>query len=172
MDSLIKLLAVGVRVAAIFLFTNGLYLTFTTFWFQFANHSSEAWYMLLLGIIPLVISLLLWKYPLSIARFISPTETGGLAIKDLSRDESVASIMSVVGIALIAIAIPGLVEWTVYGIAVHQNHDVSFAKLFFTSNLFPGLLKAITQILIGFWLVVGNEKLAKWINRVRFAAPR
>lgn len=77
------------------------------------------------------------------------------ALKDINYKKLQSITFSVVGIVLLAINIPDLVQFIMEYLSTSRG---AFA------NALPKLIANIAKVIIGFWLLIGSSKIVKFIQ--------
>ncbi len=170
MSTLLQLVALTVRIGAIFLFVWSLSAAATYLPMSMLENNTYKgvyryfWWVVIA--IPFVIAFIMWKLPFTIARIVLPSSKEGTPLKDLPIDQIQVSALTVIGVAIMAIEIPDLIAWATYYLKADS------AALTNTVNLAENLSATVATIVafaIGLWLSVGGKGIIAIIKRLRLA---
>ena len=168
MGTMIQFVAIGVRIAAIFIFLWGLMTFGSALYWTLKQSNSGNPFTWIIALFPFILAAILWLYPLSIAKGIVPKSETGPALKDISKNEIMVGGLTLMGIGILAVRIPDLFYWLIYLVNVHHYSEFP-VKMFFPESSLEGLITSAVEIGFGIWLVLGGAGILKVINRIRFA---
>ena len=119
--------------------------------------------VVIVGFVTVVLVVVLWFFPRSIARGLLPSE-GDTPAKRAIPEVWFAIGTSLMGLWLVASAIPGVLRnlWVMY---VFRSESVE------TDGLLNGLIFLFAQIIVGIVLIVGAEGIRRFIWWARHAGP-
>jgi hypothetical protein len=112
----------------------------------------------------MVISLLLWFFPLSIARKLLPVMKAPAQRAQLSSPTSMELALAVLGFFVLASAIPNAVYWSF--LAYLLPRASGGVGVFTPSQIADSIASAI-ELVIGLWLVLGHRGLANALHVLR-----
>jgi hypothetical protein len=148
-----QIIAVAVRLFAVWL---AIYISRDVLWFFFEGSKQQDaypfWISLFVAVASIVIVIVLWLFPRTIARHLLSSESAETATA--SPDLWLALGCALIGIWLLSSAIPGLVRNS-FVLVLYRSADVD------TSTLRTSFAFYIPQVLIAFWLIFGAKGLRK-----------
>jgi hypothetical protein len=164
---MIKKEAVGiaVRLFAIFLGVYSLRFMSTMIPFAATSDSDSVTlnYVLILGAFPLLAAALLWRFPLTVATLLLPASTEQTEATALNANDMEVAGFSIVGLWVLASAIPDLFYWVTYAYAItHVDSGVGWLP-----DQIGGAVSTVIELGVGFWLLLGSGGLLKMISRIR-----
>jgi len=107
---------------------------------------------------PIVAAILLWKFPLTVARGLIPRESG----TNLSHREALRMAFIILGMYLLATSIPDIFYHYSFGYLETELRNGSFSQ---KTN--AKIISTYVQIIIGLWLVFGTRGFINFVGRVR-----
>ena len=168
MDRLYQITAILARLASVFIIIR----TVSYYPAMLSQHPQQApdlKYIVFVSSVSLVfigIALILWKFPLLIARRIVPEVRSEHTLAEVPFDQIQAGLLSVFGVALIVLNCADLVYAYSYSAALNSAADHAHA-------LDPGvhalLYSAILKLALGLWLAFGSRGVVRFLNRLRQA---
>lgn len=170
MSTLLQLVALTVRIGAIFLFVWGLSAAATYLPMSMLENNTYKgvyryfWWAVIAT--PFVIALIMWILPFTIARVVLPSAKEGTPLKELPIDQIQISALTVIGVAIMAIEIPDLIAWAAYYLKADSAALTNTVNL--AENL-GGIIATIVAIATGLWLAVGGKGIIAILNRLRMA---
>jgi hypothetical protein len=115
---------------------------------------------------PILAAILLWFFPLTVAgKLIPDTKPEELPIA-LSGTEIETVAFSILGLWILATAIPDIFHWATFGYLVKAS-GVGRAQL--TPENIGNIVGTVVELVIGFWLLFGSKGIAGLIRRYRYA---
>ena len=166
-----QIVGLGVRLFAIFL---ALYtLRQAPGLMAFAKMSppdyATLWVVAVLTIIFLLVAILLWCLPLTVARKLIPKVERKKKAGALSISEIQVMAYSVVGLWVLTTAISDAVHWTVFVYRV-KSMDAGYVQL--SPQNIGDIVATVVELVIGFWLLFGAKGLIGIIRRARQAGTQ
>ncbi len=122
--------------------------------------------LIILTLIPFIIVVLLWFFPLKVATRLIPKIENTEPAVQLGNNEIEHIALSLLGVWVLASAIPDIFYWT------------TFAYMIKSSGMVLGVLRpenvgnivaTISEIIIGIWLIVGSKGIVGIVRRLRYA---
>lgn len=149
-------LAVAVRLFAIWLVLYVLPGTYTAV-LGVESGSPDIITLAAIGIVPLVIAVLLWFFPLTVAGKLlsNPSETPSTT---LSPDQWLPVGCTLIGVWLLASALPHIIQNTI----TLTSGGVAIASI---DGFWPWLAYSVAELVVALWLILGNDgivRLFRW----------
>lgn len=170
MDRLYQITAILARLASIFIIIR----TVSYYPAMLSQHPQQApdlKYIVFVSSVSLVfigIALILWKFPLLIARRIVPEVQSEHTLAEIPFDQIQAGLLSVFGVALIVLNCSDLVYAYSYSVALTSAADHAHAHA-----PDPGIhalfYSAVLKLVLGLWLAFGARGIVRFLNRLRQA---
>jgi len=165
-----QIVGLAVRLFAIFLVVYTL--RYATSLVSFAtldppDYVSSA-FILLFGLSPLLIAILLWRSPLTVASKLIPQTDAGTKPKALGEVEAQVIAFSILGLWLLVSAIPDIFYWVTY---VYRIKSIGFGgvRTELTPQYIAGIASTIAELVLGAWLLFGSRGLVGLIRKFRYA---
>ena len=151
-------LAVAVRLFALWLLLYVLPDTYNAL-LAFDSNSPDIVTLAVVGFVPLVIAVLLWFFPLTIARKLlsNPTETPG---PTLSPEAWLPVGCALIGVWLLALAIPHLVRSAIMMSPGQPGVDS-------IDGFWPWFVYSIAEVVVALWLILGNGGIVRLFHWAR-----
>ena len=111
---------------------------------------------------PIVAAILLWKFPLTVARGLIPRESGTKQVVKISHREALTMAFIILGMYLLATSIPDIFYHYSFGYLETELRNGSFSQ---KTN--AKIISTYVQIIIGLWLVFGTRGFINFVGRVR-----
>jgi hypothetical protein len=125
---------------------------------------------LLMCALPLLLAVLLWFFPLSIARKLLPVLRDPRPPLSAARQDVEDTVVFVLGLWVLAIATVDIVYWLVFVFRI-QNTEAASVPLI--PDQVAAIWATVAQTAIGLWLVFGARGLLGALRRLRYAgAPQ
>lgn len=124
-------------------------------------------YIFSVALFPILAAVLLWFFPLSVAAKIIPETKSKKQVTSLSPAEIEVVAFSVMGLWVLAGAIPDTLNWATYFALWLANHEAFNLEL--TPDNIGNMVGTIAELVIGFWLMFGSHGLLVIIRRARHA---
>lgn len=126
-------------------------------------------FLLMVGL-PLLLALLLWFFPLTIARKLLPVLRDPRPPLSAARQDVEDTVVFVLGLWVLAGAAPDIVYWVVLAFRIQNTEAASVPLL---PEQVASIWAAVAQTAIGLWLVFGARGLLGALRRLRYAgAPQ
>ena len=168
MDRLYQITAILARLASIFIIIR----TVSYYPAMLSQHPQQApdlKYIVFVSSVSLVfigIALILWKFPLLIARKIVPEVQSEHSLAEIPFDQIQAGLLSVFGVALIVLNCSDLVYAYSYLAALTSAADHAHAP---DPVIHALLYSAVLKLVLGLWLAFGSRGIVRFLNRLRQA---
>lgn len=164
-----ELTAIAARIFAICLFLYALR-TFASLAGSIGEATPESFtvslfYFIGAVFIPLIIAVLIWKFPLTLARaFLPEIKAQEMAIKDNGGFLPAALVL--LGVYVLSYAIPDLL-YNITNFYMIARVRETGAELPNPAVLVSNFAATLLEIVIGFWLILGNAGIMNMIARIR-----
>lgn len=122
--------------------------------------------VMLFAFLPVVIAFLLWRFPLSVASALIPKATNREKPKPLSEPEIQVVAFSILGLWLLASAIPDVFYWVIYA---YRMETVGFRNVELTPQNIAGIVSTTVELVLGLWLLLGSKGIVGIVRRLRHA---
>ena len=122
--------------------------------------------ILLVGFSPILIAILLWRFPLTVASKLMPEVTAKEKSKSLSETELQVVAFSTLGLWVFVSAIPDIFYWATY---TYRFKNVGSGNTELTPQNIGGMVATAAQIVLGFALLLGSKGLVGLVRRLRNA---
>lgn len=123
-------------------------------------------FILVASLIPILVAALLWLFPMTIAAKLTPRIHPAEASSKLSSPELVAAAFPILGLWVLASAIPDTFYWTTL-VYLIKNADLGRTEL--SPQDIASIVSTIFELIIGFWLLLGSKGVVALIKRIRYA---
>lgn len=168
-----QLVAIGIRVAALFLALYGVSNLLRNGVVLFGDPKISAFYavtLLSFSVAPVVLAIILWRFPLTITRKILPATQAGNPVSQLPIEALQVAVMLVAGTIILAIALPGIAYWIVYlGEVYASGKGMLTLRLY---EVWPPVIETLFEVLFGFWLVLGPRAIISIFRKIRYAGAK
>ena len=164
-----SLIAVAVRLFALYLLWNALvHLSFNLVYFEpHAEFISFLTALLLLVALPAIAALLLWKYPLFVARHLLPEETDTQTPAGISETDAFRVGASILGLYLIATSLAGNANWLVNYLYLRSMPEPESIEI--SRGIWATLVGNSIETLFGLLLVLGSGTLVRIYTTLKYA---
>lgn len=125
-------------------------------------------FIVLFGLAPILIAILLWRFPLTIASILIPQIKAGTKPVALGEVEAQVIAFSILGLWVLVSAIPDIFYWVTY---VYRIKSVGFGQVRteLTPQNIAGIVSTIAQFILGVWLLLGSRGLVGMVQKLRHA---
>jgi hypothetical protein len=163
----LQIVGMGVRLFAVVLVILGArYSTGLLAAMEDASAGTVAVVVLLTVVVPVVASLLLWFFPLTVASKILPPLQAEEHVAPLGAHELHSVGISLIGLWVLATAIPDLVYWVSLAYFIGRSE---YAAATLPPDQLGGVVATVAEILVGMGLLFGSKGLAGLVRRFRSA---
>ena len=168
MDRLYQITAILARLASVFIIIR----TVSYYPAMLSHHPQQApdlKYIVFVSSVSLLfigVALILWKFPLLVARKIVPEVRSEQTLAEVPFDQIQAGLLSVFGVALIVLNCSDLVYAYSYSAALTSAADHAHAP---DPGVHALLYSAILKLALGLWLAFGSGRVVRFLNRLRQA---
>lgn len=166
-----QMVGVAVRLFAVFLVAYTLRYATSLIAFAMVEPPDyiNSTFILLFGFSPILIAIILWRFPLTVASKLIPKVTTGEKPKSpLSGPEIQVVAFSVLGLWLLASAIPDILYWIAYVYRI-KSVSISFRNVELTPQNIGGMVSASAEFILGLWLLLGSKSIVGIVRRLRHA---
>jgi hypothetical protein len=122
--------------------------------------------LIILTILPFIVVILLWFFPLKVAAKLIPKINSAEQPVNLGNNEIEHIALSILGIWVLASAIPDVFYWSIFIYMIKSSGMVVGALR--PENV-GNIVAIIIEIIIGIWLLVGSKGIIGIIRRLRYA---
>jgi hypothetical protein len=165
-----EIVALGIRVASLFL----IFLSIRDGAGLLANahnHDGQINPLVLSGVAVmlcfLVVAVILYKFPLTLARHLLPESSADKAgVTKITIEEAQAAAFSVTGVFILVLTVPDLIYSIVLLLQIINSYDEMFIDQA-PINYFASLLSTVVQVAMGFWLLLGANRIVRLIKKMR-----
>ena len=166
------IVAIASRLFAIFIFVTSLRTIGTTFGVAYQSGSdilpSAYAYLAIILVTALSASLMLWFFPLSIARKLLPVMKEPQPPVSWQSGNAMELALAVLGFWILADAIADAFYWSTFYYLVHQATGTGLESVGAAEK--ADMLVTVVELALGFWLVLGHRGLAVLLHRIRFGS--
>jgi hypothetical protein len=162
-----QVLGLAVRLFAIFLFVYGLRsLTGVIQLAETASGYSGIWWVAVSYLVIFVcIALMLWFFPVTVARKILPKDDRKTGETEISLKDIDVVAYSILGVWLLATTIPDVIYWLLVLATLEHKGLIPYM----THSRLASVIATIIQFGIGIWLMLGAKGLRGLIRKLRYA---
>lgn len=163
-----QIVGLVIRLFAVFLVVYSLRLMSSLFTFATVepiDYISSA-IIFLFGFSPILIAIILWRFPLAIASKLIPKPTETKHTSAWGETEIQIVAFSTLGLWVLSSAIPNAFYWVTL---VNRIKSVSFGNTSLSPENVAGIVSTITQIILGFWLLMGSKGIVGLVRKLRHA---
>ncbi|PCI66002.1 MAG: hypothetical protein COB26_11990 [Piscirickettsiaceae bacterium] len=171
MNTLVQIVAIFVRIAAVIVFLIGLnYISQNMMWFNNPEQHSEVTKIMIVcfGIVHFLLSLFLWFFPLSVAKKIIPKIDDNYDLNTANIPQMQIAILAVVGISILAIRIPDLLFWLTYA----REINIAQSSNTLGPDVMPSIYTTLLEITLGLWLMFKGRGLIGLVQLARLAGNK
>lgn len=163
-----QLVGLGVRLFAVFIVVYTLRYATSLIGFAMMDPPDyiAASFILLIGFSPVLIAILLWRFPLTVASKLIPKIKTSEKPRPLGEMELQVVAFSILGLWVLASAIPHIFYWITY---VYRIKNVGFGNIELTPQNIGGIVSTVVELVLGVWLLLGAKGLVGIIRRLRHA---
>ena len=168
MDRLYQITAILARLASIFIIIRTISY-YPAMLSQHSQHAPDLKYIVFVSSVSLVfigIALLLWKFPLWIARAIVPEIKSEDTLAEVPFDHIQAGLLSVFGVALIVLNCSDLVYAYAFQAALESASDHAHTP---NPGVYASFFSDTLALALGIWLALGSHGIVRVLNRLRQA---
>ena len=160
-----QIVGLAVKLFAIFLFVYSLQKLVNVLpWFS--PDVTISWiaitYAVCYGLALVLICLVLWFFPLTVAKELIPFESGQPTT--LSQDSILSIAFVILGLWVLSTAIPDMVYWS---IVISQSREMGLSWQDAAADVKGNTYATILEIIIGLWLLLGAKGLKNILLAVR-----
>lgn len=165
-------IALGVRISAIFFFIIAMGYAARTLPYLFQEDVRELvseWLLLSYGIITflfILFSIVLWKFPMTIAGRLVPGRDNEDPITGASIEHVQATVLTTVGIIILAVRLPDIIYWSVY---LYSMSKVDNPPQFVDPDVIAPFVTTFFEILLGLWLALRARGIIGFVKYLRVA---
>ncbi len=162
--------ALAVRVTSIFIFLYGTYMLTQGISLILSYRSDPELgqdiiiYGWILALTPFPIALLMWFFPLTLARKIIPTNDVQKPVEPMTLQTIQHTVLIVLGLFLLAYSVPDLFFWSIYVITFFNT---PFSEAALGLNALSSIITTILEVLLGVVLVFGSDFMQKLIRKLQ-----
>ena len=160
------LVAVASRLFAVYLVISGIHLTASSIALNYHQSGTvPATLVFVTAVVPLVVAVALWLFPLSIARNLLPAADDSEAGQPIGSSNAIEIGLTLMGVWLLAQSIPDAIYWAIYW---SRTHGVGDPGMPLTASDIARMASAGIRFLIGIVLIVGAARLNRVLIKLRF----
>ena len=170
MDRIYQITAILARLASVFLIIRTISY-YPAMLSQHPEHAPDLQYIVFVSAMSLAfigLALILWKFPLFIARGIVPEVQSEESLAEVPFDQIQAGLLSVFGVALVVLNCSDLAYSFAFQLALGSAADHAHGH---TAD--PGVqaafYSAVLELALGLWLALGSRGIVRCLNRLRQA---
>jgi hypothetical protein len=166
-----QILIVALRVGAVLWFLHALSHAATTVTLA-TDPDVESTHALLIfsfAALELIACIFMWAFPATIAAWLLPSGGTKSAVPGPSLPEWQTLGVILVGLLVLAEAIPGAVYWIVDVATLNRPFSI---QDYFSSYFAASTISTAVKLIIGFWLLLGGRGIAAVLFRIRTAGLR
>lgn len=170
MDRIYQITAILARLASVFLIIRTISY-YPAMLSQHAEHAPDLEYIVFVSATSLTfigLALILWKFPLLIARGIVPEVQSGESLAEVPCDQIQAGLLSVFGVALVILNCSDLAYSFAFQLALEPAADHAHGHAF-DPGVQAAFYSAILELALGLWLALGSRGIVRCLNRLRQA---
>lgn len=123
-------------------------------------------FLAVIVLFPLLAALLLWLFPLSVASRLIPDIKAKEPPKALSGSEAELIAFSVLGLWVLASAVPDVFNWVTF-VYLMKSSGAGRAEL--SPDNIGNIVATVIELVIGFWLLFGSRGVIVVVKRMRHA---
>lgn len=169
MDRIYQITAILARLASVFLIIRTISY-YPAMLSQHAEHAPDLEYIVFVSATSLAfigLALILWKFPLLIARGIVPEVQSGASLAVVPFDQIQAGLLSVFGVALVILNCSDLAYSFAFQLALESaDHAHGHAA---DPGVQAAFYSAVLELALGLWLALGSRGIVRCLNRLRQA---
>ena len=170
MDRIYQITAMLARLASVFLIIRTISY-YPAMLSQHSQHAPDLKYIVFVSAMSLTfigLALILWKFPLFIARGIVPEVQSEESLAEVPFDQIQAGLLAVFGVALVVLNCADLAYSFAFQLALESAADHAHGH---TAD--PGVqaafYSAVLELALGLWLAFGSRGIVRCLNRLRQA---
>lgn len=163
-----QIVGIAARLFSVFLFvyTFRYASTFLPYLSDTATIKLNKTFILLMMLFPFAASILLWMFPLTIARKLLPKVKPDQPKESLQLQDIEIVASTILGLWVLSDAIPETFKWvTVLYATTHIEHTHFFS----TPYEMGAIVAAVMELIIGLWLTLGSKGVFGFVRRLRYA---
>lgn len=115
-----------------------------------------------------LICVLLWFFPLSIARKILPVMREPRSEEAIGTPVALSLGLTLIGVWLLAYAVPDAIYWLTYVVLSKQLMQGVDVPMEWTHEQIANMVATLVQLSLSFWLIFGSAGLRRLIYRFRY----
>ena len=169
MDRIYQITAILARLASVFLIIRTISY-YPAMLSQHPEHAPDLKYIVFVSAMSLTfigLALILWKFPLLIARGIVPEIQSGESLAEVPFDQIQAGLLSVFGVALVILNCSDLAYAFAFQLALGAaEHAHGHAA---DPGVQAAFYSAVLELALGLWLALGSRGIVRCLNRLRQA---
>ena len=169
MDRIYQITAILARLASVFLIIRTISY-YPAMLSQHPEHAPDLKYIVFVSAMSLTfigLALILWKFPLFIARGIVPEVQSGESLAEVPFDQIQAGLLSVFGVALVVLNCSDLAYSFAFQLALGAaDHAHGHAS---DPGVQAAFYSAVLELALGLWLAFGSRGIVRCLNRLRQA---
>ena len=169
MDRIYQITAMLARLASVFIIIRTISY-YPAMLSQHPAHAPDLKYIVFVSAMSLAfigLALILWKFPLLIARGIVPEVQSEESLAEVPFDQIQAGLLSVFGVALVILNSSDLAYSFAFQLALGSAEHLHLHTA--DPSVQATFYSAILELLLGLWLALGSRGIVRCLNRLRQA---